>query len=67
MLHGGFIAGSNYAYFQFALFLTRWENHRSHARFEGALIIKSFLFVFFNSYSTLLYIAFCKVRVRVEG
>ena len=34
MLHGGFIAGSNYAYFQFALFLTRWENHRSHAHFE---------------------------------
>ena len=67
LLHGGFIAGSNYAYFQFALFLTRWENHRSHARFEGALIIKSFLFVFFNSYSTLLYIAFCKVRVRVKG
>ena len=36
MLHGGFIAVSNWAYFQFALWLTRWENHRSHAHFEVA-------------------------------
>ena len=40
--------------------LTRWENHRTAAHFDGALIIKSCLFAFFNSYSTLFYIAFCK-------
>jgi hypothetical protein len=60
LLHGAFIALSNSAYHWAARVLTRWENHRTAAHFDGALIIKSCLFVFFNSYSTLFYIAFCK-------
>lgn len=61
-LHGAFIALSNNANHALAHRLTVWENHKSLESFEGALIIKTMLFVFFNSYSTLFYIAFCKGR-----
>lgn len=65
-LHGAFISLSNQANHLLAHRLTVWENHRSLESFEGALIIKTTLFVFFNSYSTLFYIAFCKGRWLFE-
>ena len=43
-----------------AKFLTDWENHRTDIEYEDSLIAKTFLFSFFNSYSTLMYYAFIK-------
>lgn len=43
-----------------AAFLTDWENHRTDIEYEDSLIAKTFLFSFFNSYSTLMYYAFIK-------
>ena len=43
-----------------AKWLTNWENHRTDIEYEDSLIAKTFLFSFFNSYSTLMYYAFIK-------
>ena len=39
-----------------------FENHRTETEYENALIVKTFVFEFFNSYSTLFYIAFVKAN-----
>jgi len=40
--------------------LNDWENHRTDEAFENARILKSFIFKFFNTYSTFIYIILFK-------
>ena len=47
-------------YGHFAAKLNNLENYRTETEFEDALIVKSFLFRFFNAYTSLFYIAFVK-------
>jgi len=42
-----------------------WENHRTEQDFQDALISKSFIFKFFNSFSSLFYLSF--VRPYANG
>eukprot|EP00698_Gefionella_okellyi_P015918 TRINITY_DN4523_c0_g1_i1.p1 TRINITY_DN4523_c0_g1~~TRINITY_DN4523_c0_g1_i1.p1 ORF type:complete len:721 (-),score=185.11 TRINITY_DN4523_c0_g1_i1:896-3058(-) len=42
--------------------LTDWENHRTETEYQDALITKTFLFQFINSYFTMFYIAFFKSK-----
>lgn len=50
----------NILYGKVSLMLNEWENHRTDSDWENALIGKSFLFKFVNSYTSLFYIAFFK-------
>mmetsp|Transcript_25165 Transcript_25165/g.86889 ORF Transcript_25165/g.86889 Transcript_25165/m.86889 type:complete len:605 (-) Transcript_25165:15-1829(-) len=54
------IAVMNYVYDLVARKLNDLENHRTHTDYEDALIFKTCLFQFVNSYSSLIYIAFIK-------
>jgi anoctamin-10/anoctamin-7 len=49
---------SNVIYGIVALKLNNFENHRTASEYENALISKTFLFKFVNSYNSLFYIAF---------
>ena len=40
--------------------LNNWENHRTEAEFQNALVIKNFVFQFVNNYFMLFYIAFIR-------
>ena len=44
--------------------LNDWENHRTDTQYEDALIGKTFMFQFVNSYISLFYIAFMKFYVE---
>jgi len=46
----------NFVYGQVAAILNEYENHRTDTEFENALIGKSFLFKFVNSYNALFYL-----------
>ncbi|CAN0037026.1 unnamed protein product, partial [Phaeothamnion confervicola] len=46
-----------------AIALNNHENHRTDTAYEDALIAKTFLFQFVNSYASLFYIAFIKTSV----
>jgi anoctamin-10/anoctamin-7 len=50
----------NYVYGSVADRLTEYENHKTDSKHENALIAKTFLFKFINSYNSLFYIAFIK-------
>jgi anoctamin-10/anoctamin-7 len=50
----------NFIYALVANQLNNWENHRTQSDWENALIAKTFLFKFINSYNSLFYIAFFK-------
>jgi len=50
----------NTVYGKVSLFLNEYENHRTESEFENALIAKSFLFKFVNSYNSLFYLCFIK-------
>jgi len=50
----------NVFYRRVAQYLNSRENHRTETEHEDALIIKTFLFQFANSYTALFYIAFIK-------
>ena len=50
----------NIVYQKVAQRLTNWENHRSDNSYESALVIKTFIFQFVNSYASFFYIAFFK-------
>jgi hypothetical protein len=54
------IGVGNEIYTLLAEFLTAWENHRTQSEYENQLVMKTFLFRFFNSYSSFFYIAFIK-------
>ena len=47
--------------------LTVWENHRTDSEHENQLIIKTFLFRFFNSYASFFYIGFFKQPLEAAG
>ena len=61
-LNAVWITLMNFLYRELAVYLTRFENHRTETEYEDALIVKTFLFQFFNSYSALFYIAFFKAQ-----
>jgi hypothetical protein len=50
----------NMIYGDVAIKLTNFENHRTDTEYEDALIAKTFVFQFVNSYASLFYIAFVK-------
>jgi len=43
-----------------------WENHRTEQDFQDALIAKSFIFKFFNSFSSLFYLVFIRPFAKGE-
>ena len=49
-----------YIYNKVAVVLTNWENPRTRTQFEDSFTIKVFLFQFFNTYSSVIYVAFLK-------
>jgi len=55
-----FIGVGNGLYRKLAIRLTDWENHRTDTDYSDALIAKTFVFQFVNSYISLYYIAFVK-------
>eukprot|EP00298_Acanthocystis_sp_HF-20_P014252 c20694_g1_i1.p1 GENE.c20694_g1_i1~~c20694_g1_i1.p1 ORF type:complete len:749 (+),score=243.26 c20694_g1_i1:36-2249(+) len=59
-LNAVFITVMNIVYAIIAEKLNSFENHRTATQHEDALIIKTFLFQFVNSYISLFYIAFIK-------
>jgi anoctamin-10/anoctamin-7 len=50
----------NGLYGNFAVLCTDFENHRTDTQYEDALIAKTFVFQFVNSFASLFYIAFVK-------
>lgn len=44
-----------------------WENHRTQQDYENALITKNFFFKFFNSFSSLFFIAFIRPSYNGDG
>lgn len=50
----------NVVYFYAAIMLNDYENHRTDTQYEDALISKTFVFQFVNSFASLFYIAFIK-------
>eukprot|EP00457_Paulinella_chromatophora_P002018 gb/GEZN01002021.1/.p1 GENE.gb/GEZN01002021.1/~~gb/GEZN01002021.1/.p1 ORF type:complete len:801 (-),score=112.24 gb/GEZN01002021.1/:233-2635(-) len=75
--YGGVLAGVlnafqiqllNVIYGKVAVWLNDYENHTTQTQYEDALIVKSFLFKFVNSYNSLFYIAFFKrFDLSVDG
>ena len=56
----------NMVYDRVARALNDYENHRTQSEYDNALILKTVLFQFVNSYSSLVYIAFIKPFVHEE-
>jgi hypothetical protein len=54
----------NAIYNTIAIKLTEYENHRTNTEYEDALIAKTFIFQFVNSFSSLFYIAFVKPYIQ---
>ena len=50
----------NVVYTGIARDLNNWENHRTNTAYDNQLIVKTFLFRFFNSYASFFYIAFIR-------
>jgi hypothetical protein len=57
-----FVEAMSFAYDRAAHALTAWENHRTYEAHRDSLIIKLFVFSFFNKTFALFYIAFAKGR-----
>ena len=53
----------NVIYSTIAYWLTNYENHKTQSSYEKALIMKTYMFQFLNSFSLLFYIAFIKREV----
>jgi len=47
-------------YKKFAVYMTNFENHRTDTQYEDSIILKLFVFGFFNSYCPSIYIAYIK-------
>eukprot|EP00301_Raphidiophrys_heterophryoidea_P003519 c11587_g1_i1.p1 GENE.c11587_g1_i1~~c11587_g1_i1.p1 ORF type:complete len:942 (+),score=288.64 c11587_g1_i1:34-2859(+) len=60
VLNAIFIIFMNVVYQRVARILNNFENHRTDQDFENALIAKTFVFQFINSYIALFFIAFVK-------
>jgi hypothetical protein len=54
----------NYVYGSLAVYLNEYENHRTETVFEDALIGKTFVFQFVNSFASLFYISFVKPYIQ---
>ena len=67
MANGVQIGILNSVYRIVATKLTVYENHRTDSQHENNLIIKTFLFRFFNSYASFFYIAFLKKPLETAG
>ena len=52
-----------FIYKKVAVVLTDWENPRTRTDYEDSFTIKMFLFQFFNTYSSIIYVAFLKTEV----
>lgn len=52
----------NFIFEKVVIRLNRMENHRTQSEYNNALIIKTYLFQFVNSFSSLYYIAFIKTN-----
>jgi len=50
----------DFLYKKFAVYMTHFENHRTDTQYEDSIILKLFIFGFFNSYCPSIYIAFIK-------
>ena len=59
---GFWIPAGNTAFRFIGVKLTNWENHRTDTEWDKYLVSKTFLFRFFNSYTSFFYIAFFKKR-----
>ena len=57
----------NVVYTGIARDLNNWENHRTNTAYENQLIVKTFLFRFFNSYASFFYIAFIRSWFDPKG
>ena len=53
----------NLIYGKVAVALNDWENYQKETDYQDALIRKTFLFTFVNTYTSIFYIAFFKVCV----
>ena len=56
----------NLLYDRLAILLNDWENHETETQYNDRLAVKVFVFRFFNSYSSLFYLAYYCEEVR-EG
>jgi hypothetical protein len=54
----------NFLYYKVSVRLTDLENYKTQSQYENSLIIKTYLFEFFNSYNSIIYIAFFKSQVE---
>ena len=54
-------------YKKLAYILTDWENHRTQTEYDDALVLKTFIFYFVNSYASLFYIAFLRGSSSRKG
>ncbi|ETO25487.1 hypothetical protein RFI_11648 [Reticulomyxa filosa] len=63
--NGAMISFFDYVYQFVSIYGNKWENHRTEQDFQDALISKSFIFKFFNSFSSLFYLTF--IRPYVKG
>ena len=60
ILNGLMIAVFNGIYEVLAEILTHWENHKTQTSYDDALIVKTFMFQFVNSYVSFYLVAFIK-------
>ncbi|ETO32380.1 anoctamin-10 [Reticulomyxa filosa] len=58
--NGVMISVFDYVYQFASQYGNQWENHRTEQDFQDALISKSFVFKFFNSFSSLFYLSFIR-------
>jgi hypothetical protein len=65
--NGVMIAFFDVLYRYAAFFGTEWENHRTEQDYQNALIFKAFIFRFFNSFSSLFYLAFVRSIFNGQG
>lgn len=54
----------NFLYYKVSVRLTDLENYKTQSQYENSLIIKTYLFEFFNSYNSIIYIAFFKQQIE---
>lgn len=57
----------NLLYDRIAVLLNDWENHETETIYNNQLAVKSFIFKFVNSYSTLFYLAYFKGDFEICG
>jgi hypothetical protein len=56
----------NAIYGSVAIALNDYENHRTDTQYEDALIAKTFIFQYVNSFASLFYISFVKPYMQVR-